>query len=247
VAEPAITPLNAIRDCVATPAKIVVYLAAPPAPSLTYRVRPTAEAQPADSFSRMQPVEVDSRSQAVVFANPLPVTIPGAWLEVQVLGLTPTPATYFVQVRGELSPPNEPPVADKPPAAAGGPNVRKPRGSNTLDWLATNQALFVVGLGLLALVVLGVVAMFLASTGDMGPIAAAAFGVIGSVTGAFFGVHAGLGDRERVDNERRLEATKGQMLAAMVPSDDESQRTALKIMEEYGPEMTGGGAPRPGD
>jgi hypothetical protein len=77
---------------------------------------------------------------------------------------------------------------------------------------------------------LSVVAMALASSGDMGTIATEACGVIGSVLGAFFGVHAGLGDRERVDNERRDErervdnerrdeTKKVEMLAAMMPED----------------------------
>ena len=67
----------------------------------------------------------------------------------------------------------------------------------------------------------------------MSTIATAAFGVIGSVIGAFFGVHAGLGDRERVDTERRLETTKGQMLAAMMP--EEKQQDALDVLKEYAP------------
>jgi hypothetical protein len=67
----------------------------------------------------------------------------------------------------------------------------------------------------------------------MGTISAAAFGVIGSVVGAFFGVHAGLGDRGRVERERQLEATKGQMLAAMVP--DEQRPDVLDMLKQYSP------------
>ena len=97
-----------------------------------------------------------------------------------------------------------------------------------------DPALLVVITGLAVLVVLGVVAMLSASSNDMGTIASAAFGVIGSVVGAFFGVRAGLGDRERVHRELRIEATKGQMLAAMMP--EENKPAALEMLKEYGPE-----------
>jgi hypothetical protein len=97
---------------------------------------------------------------------------------------------------------------------------------------------WVVVSGLIALVILGALAMAFASTGDMQTIATAAFAVIGSVVGAFFGVHAGLGDRQRVARDRDLEATKGQMLAAMMP---ENQRAAaLEVLKEYSPPGQGG-------
>jgi hypothetical protein len=99
--------------------------------------------------------------------------------------------------------------------------------------LELTPALVVVVAGLAALVILGIGAMVLASAGEMGTIATAAFGVIGSVIGAFFGVHAGLGDRARVERERQLEATKGQMLAAMMPED--KKQAALDMLKEYSP------------
>jgi hypothetical protein len=97
----------------------------------------------------------------------------------------------------------------------------------------------VVVVGLVAVVILGGLAMGFASTGDMQTIAAAAFGVIGSVVGAFFGVHAGLGDRERADGQRQLEATKGQMLAAMMPENQ--KQAALDVLKEYSSPSGGSG------
>jgi uncharacterized membrane protein YeaQ/YmgE (transglycosylase-associated protein family) len=99
--------------------------------------------------------------------------------------------------------------------------------------LEITPALVVVVVGLVALVVLGVVAMALATTGDMGTIATAAFGVIGSIVGAFFGVQVGATERKRIEQERQLEATKGQMIATMV--DPNKADHALEIMEKYSP------------
>jgi hypothetical protein len=100
-------------------------------------------------------------------------------------------------------------------------------------WGGFTPAVTVVVTGLVGLVILGIIAMALASDGEMNTIATAAFGVIGSIIGAFFGVHAGLGERGRLEDERRVEATKSQMLAAMLPED--SKEAALDMLKEYSP------------
>jgi len=99
--------------------------------------------------------------------------------------------------------------------------------------LVESPALVVVVVGGVALVILGVLAWCSPRSGTWELSRQPPFGVSGSILGAFFGVHAGLGDRERVDKERRVEATKGQMLAAMMP--EENKRAALDMLKEYSP------------
>ena len=65
--------------------------------------------------------------------------------------------------------------------------------------IADFSGLIVVVVGLMALTVLGVTALVVAPDDDMNTIAAAAFAVIGSVVGAYFGVHAGARERRRAD------------------------------------------------
>jgi uncharacterized membrane protein YeaQ/YmgE (transglycosylase-associated protein family) len=96
--------------------------------------------------------------------------------------------------------------------------------------IALTPALVVV-IGLVALVILGVAAMILGTAGDMGTIATAAFGVVGSVVGAFFGVHAGLGESNRVGSEFRQEAMKGQMLIGMMAEDKKDG--IVKMLKEF--------------
>ena len=96
--------------------------------------------------------------------------------------------------------------------------------------LETNAALVVVAIGLFALTALGIAAMVLADEGDMGTIATASFGVIGSIVGAFFGVHAGLGDRQRIEEGHRNEAAKSAILLGMLPDDKVGE--AMKRLRE---------------
>jgi uncharacterized membrane protein YeaQ/YmgE (transglycosylase-associated protein family) len=215
-----------IRDCVATPSQIVLFLEGDLDPERLQRYGVAKAEGPSPAFVVDSVAELDVRAGVTVFRNPVSGARVGDWLRVDVFPpLTQEPeATYFARLRSDLPLNAVAPVGRR--AARDASAASGHRGS-----LFSDPALMVVVAGLIVLAVLGVVAMLSASTSDMGPISTAAFGVIGSVVGAFFGVRAGLGDRERVDRERRLEATKGQMLAAMMP--EENKKAALDVMKEY--------------
>jgi hypothetical protein len=73
------------------------------------------------------------------------------------------------------------------------------RATSWRDLVADSPGPVVVVAGLVVLLVLGWVALAKAPDDEMNTVAAAAFGVIGSVVGAFFGVHAGVRERRRAD------------------------------------------------
>jgi uncharacterized membrane protein YeaQ/YmgE (transglycosylase-associated protein family) len=225
-----------IRDCVATPSTIVLFLEGDLDPESLQRYE-VVKADGSDTPIVVDSLaEVDLRAGLSVFRNPVvPPARIGDWLRVDLLGpiASDPEATYFVRVRSDL-PWSRVGLTER----HGAPKDTIPA-SRRRAGLSRDPALLVVVAGLVVLVVLGVVAMPLASARDMGTIATAAFGVIGSVVGAFFGVRAGLGDRERVQRELQLEATKGQMLAAMMP--EKSKKEALEILEAYAPERTESG------
>jgi hypothetical protein len=247
-----------IKTCVATPSRVVLYFdGSPEAPAVldTYRIGNASERSSRPSTS----LEYDFDSRVAVLSNPINDVLVGEWLRIvvsQKVDSNEPPIAYYVQVESEL--PLLPSPLGKgaairsetrdrqepiPPAAtrSGQPADREPTqivvtappGNGRRSWAGVTPSVLVVVTGLVGLVILAAVAMFSASTGDMSTIATAAFGVIGSIIGAFFGVHAGLGDRSRLDDERRVEATKSQMLAAMMPQ--ESKQAALDMLKEYSP------------
>jgi uncharacterized membrane protein YeaQ/YmgE (transglycosylase-associated protein family) len=229
---PALGDLS-IRHCVATVSRLVVFFEPRPepiGPIASYTVAKAGGAFPAYAVSSS---ESDRQSGLTVLRNPIPDVAVGDWLQVKVPRPPGPPLIHFVRVDSELAVrSNEWFSALVQPNGASPTDADLPQRSRIATRLP-EPALLIVVAGLIALVTLGVVAMFLASTGDMGSIATAAFGVIGSVVGAFFGVHAGLGDRKRLDRERQLEATKGQMLAAMMP--EANKKDALDMLKQYGP------------
>jgi hypothetical protein len=131
----------------------------------------------------------------------------------------------------------------------------------------TRAAVIVVVAGLIVIAGLGYYAMH--KSDDMAPVASAAFGVIGSVIGAFFGVHAAVDSaRRESDNARaasedartearaasehaRTESTKTQrMLVSMMDSDQQKQEM-YKIIDEsetrVSPGTTNPGTPPDGE
>jgi len=220
----------------------------------SYRIGNAGEGSPRRSAS----VEYDFDSRVAVLSNPGKDVFPGDWLRILVshaVAPNDPPIVYYVQVESELSflrsplvmetampEARKPPIPISPPATRSGETadreatqivVAAPPASGRRIWAGATPAVLVVVTGLTGLVILAAIAMFAASTQDMSTIATAAFGVIGSIIGAFFGVHAGLGDRSRLDDERRVEAAKSQMLAAMLP--EESKEAALDMLKEYSP------------
>ena len=249
-----------IRTCVATPSRVVLFFDGyPEAPAVldgdSYRIGNASEGSLRPSTS----LEYDIDSRVAVLSNPIKGVVVGEWLRIvvsQTVAPNDPPIVYYVQMQSELPLLRSPLVEDAairldardrqepipPPATRSGQPadreatqivVTAPPGDGRRSWAGVTPAVLVVVTGLAGLVILAAVAMFSASTGDMSTIATAAFGVIGSIIGAFFGVHAGLGDRSRLDDERRVEAAKSQMLAAMMPA--ESKKAALEMLKEYSP------------
>jgi len=190
-----------------------------------YRVTKTAE--PDLQYGITRP-EYSADIGSVMFRNPLEDIEIGDWLGVTVSGFggSRRELVYFVRVQTERS-----------LLAAGQPTRDvAPTESPSRRRVDVSPG-WVVVIGVIAVAALGGLAMSLASTGDMQTIATAGFGVIGSLVGAFFGVHAGLGDRQRVERDLELEATKSQMLALMVPETE--QKHAREMVERYAARQPG--------
>jgi len=249
-----------IRTCLATPSRVVLFFDADPDTETvldgdSYRIGNAS----GGSSRRSTSIEYDVDSRVAVLSNPIDDVLVGDWLRIvvsQTGAPNDQPIAYYAQVQSELpllrSPlvkdaarrlegsdrqtPITPPATRPPKPADPEPTqivVTAPPGRGRRGWTGVTPAVIVVVTGLTGLVTLAAIAMFADSTGDMSTIATAAFGVIGSIIGAFFGVHAGLGDRSRLDDERRVEAAKSQMLAAMMP--EESKQAALEMLKEYSP------------
>jgi hypothetical protein len=231
-----------IRQCLASRSRVlVVFGELPPVRGAedggNYELAPALE--PSNGRERAQWVEYDRKSNVAVIPNWIRVEV-GDWIAVYFRDVP-----FFARVEGEFQSQSaigvrqdrasvaRHSVKAEVPSSIDPPNQSQrapsPRSSRALTSTAT-PGLLVVMAGFIALVVLAVVAMLAAPTNDMGAIASAAFGVIGSVVGAFFGVHAGIGDRERVDRQRQTETKKVQMLATMMPED--SQSDARQVLRE---------------
>jgi hypothetical protein len=79
------------------------------------------------------------------------------------------------------------------------------------------------------LVVIGLVAggAIIAGTDNAAKIATAAFGVIGSTVGAYFGVKIGTDGTQKAIEAQREEATKAQVYAAHIPPDQAGEVVAM--------------------
>jgi hypothetical protein len=87
---------------------------------------------------------------------------------------------------------------------------RKPRGAESLKLIG---GLIALGSGLLVIAAVSAVAI-IADNGSANTIATGAFGVVGSIVGAYFGVKIGSdGTRDAVQGQRE-EAAKAQVFAA---------------------------------
>jgi uncharacterized membrane protein YeaQ/YmgE (transglycosylase-associated protein family) len=93
---------------------------------------------------------------------------------------------------------------------------------------------YIVVAGLLVIAGLGAYAMY-KSEGDMAPLAAAAFGVIGSVVGAFFGVHAGAGMARRESERAHLESKATQRMLVAMMDDEQRKKEVKEILDRSEP------------
>lgn len=82
--------------------------------------------------------------------------------------------------------------------------------------IAAAGAIIVVGLGLIFVFVISLVSLGTVPDGQKSTVVAAAFTVIGTVVGTYFGVRAGSAGKERVEAARDREMMKVQELAASV-------------------------------
>jgi hypothetical protein len=82
--------------------------------------------------------------------------------------------------------------------------------------------LVAVSVGLLVVLAIAVTALILAGKGSdaLGTIASAAFGVVGTIVGAYFGVKVGTDGTSKAIDGMKEEASKAQAFAAHVPAEN---------------------------
>jgi hypothetical protein len=85
-----------------------------------------------------------------------------------------------------------------------------------VDLLAASGAIMVVGLGLAFVFVIAIVALGTVPDSQKAAVVTAAFTVLGTIVGAYFGVKVGAAGRERAESARDAEAVKVQELTARV-------------------------------
>lgn len=136
------------------------------------------------------------------------------------------------------SSPSEPPVEPEPvePAAssAGGSPAEAraaspdtgttgsptPTANGKIDRLKIIGGLVALGAGLLALIIVVIVALIVKPDTTGGSIATAAIGVIGSIVGAYFGVKIGTDGTQKAIDAQQQEATKAQVFALHTSPQD---------------------------
>ena len=110
-----------------------------------------------------------------------------------------------------------------------GPPGTPPEGG-IVSVITAAGAIIVVGLGLVFVFVLTLVGMNVVPDDQAATVVSAAFTVIGTVVGTYFGVRAGSAGKERAEAARDLESVKVQELAAHV--DPDVARQALDKAEQ---------------
>ncbi|HEY1276789.1 MAG TPA: hypothetical protein VGF25_17905 [Thermoleophilaceae bacterium] len=88
--------------------------------------------------------------------------------------------------------------------------------TGTIGVIQATGGILVVALGLVFVFILGLVAMGTVQDDEKSTIVSAAFTVIGTVVGTYFGVRAGAAGKERAEAARDFESLKVQELAAHV-------------------------------
>ena len=118
-----------------------------------------------------------------------------------------------------------------------------PDQSRALNVVSAAGAIIVVGLGLAFVFVLAVVSLGTVPDSQKAAVITAAFTVLGTIVGAYFGVKVGAAGREKAEAARDAEAVKVQELAARV--DPQTARAALDTAERR-VQDAGLGGPAPG-
>ena len=94
-----------------------------------------------------------------------------------------------------------------------------------VEVVTASGAILVVGLGLAFVFVIALVSLGTVPDSQKAAVVTAAFTVLGTIVGAYFGVKVGSAGRERAESARDAEAVKVQELAAQI--DPEKARAAL--------------------
>jgi len=106
-------------------------------------------------------------------------------------------------------------------AASGGNGATtQTQSPGKLDQLKIVGGLVALGAGLLALVIVVIVALIVKPDSTGGAIATSATGVIGSIVGAYFGVKIGTDGTQKAIDAQQQEATKAQVFALHASPDD---------------------------
>jgi hypothetical protein len=116
-----------------------------------------------------------------------------------------------------VSAPPDPPAREEPPVTPAGDS------SGKLDQLKVIGGLVALGSGLLALVIVVIVALLVKPDTTGGSIATSAIGVIGSIVGAYFGVKIGSDGTQKAIDAQQQEATKAQVFALHTPPGEAEQ------------------------
>jgi hypothetical protein len=85
-----------------------------------------------------------------------------------------------------------------------------------LDLLAASGAVVVVGLGLAFVFVIAIVSLATVPDSQKAAVVTAAFTVLGTIVGAYFGVKVGAAGKQQAESARDAESVKVQELAARV-------------------------------
>jgi len=94
-----------------------------------------------------------------------------------------------------------------------------------VDVVSASGAILVVGLGLAFVFVIALVSLGTVPASQKAAVVTAAFTVLGTIVGAYFGVKVGSAGKERAESQRDAESVKVQELAARI--DPETATAAL--------------------
>jgi hypothetical protein len=150
---------------------------------------------------------------------------------------------------GSADEPDRPATADAVLASVDEPSPPRPplTGSEHIKLIG---GLVVVCSGLLVLVAIAIVAMLLVDddSSNVVAVATSAFGVIGTVVGAYFGLKIGTDGTQTAVAGLRDEAAKAQAFAAHVPKEAAAEAIGdAKMLAAGGSALPGGPAARRGD
>jgi hypothetical protein len=125
-------------------------------------------------------------------------------------------------------------IAAKPPSPPAKPPADT--GENWSDKVKTVGGLVAVGFGVLAVGLIGVIAL-IKDTSTASTIASATSGVIATIVGAYFGVKVGTDQGKTAMENQKAEAAKAQVFAAHLPANQ--AKDVLELSKKAAEEVLG--------